>query len=66
MYQSILFIFCIYVVGTVLQDMMKPFNDDDDNGCDDDLLNIKTMMMVTLNMVLMTISMTGIGCQARV
>ena len=44
--QVYFFNFCIYVVGAVLRDMMKPFNDDDDNECDDDLLNIKTMMMI--------------------
>ena len=26
--------------------MMKPFNDNDDNECDDDLLNINTMLMI--------------------
>ena len=26
--------------------MMKPFNDNDDNECDDDWLNIKTMLMI--------------------
>ena len=26
--------------------MMKPFNDNDDNECDYDLLNIKTILMI--------------------